>query len=273
MNPASTLTSLPALQMDTQQICFGCHGVPEQIEKEVTSLLQTTGEDSPPPTVKMYRKAESIAHDYPTFICAQYALAAVAVSGQVGINTATMALDRAWDQGLKTLVKNKILEIHYQASQSNLSFLNTGAMLASFKILHNGLDSAVRVVDLAYRLDIDSGSKAIFVKAHIDQLRGMPTALPLLIKAAAQDPKAFFALGIEYLRRNKAKVAEMCLRQGLLQAPEVAEILLGRRLVKSQARRKNIAFAQAYVQTYKLNEWSPSEIYALVQVVNKKEDS
>lgn len=266
------LHSFLTVQEDTKQICFGSYEVPVRIEKEVTSILQQTSEHSPPPTLEMLRSAERIAKLYPSFMCAQYAFASVVLCGQGEKNMATIALSRMWAYGCSLLVKEKVVDVHYSASQGNACFLNAGARLAAIKILKEGLPSALSVVNRVLRWDVDNGSDAISVKAHIEQLMGDNNAMASLVKATRSDPKAFYALGLEYLRRQKGKDAAVCFQIGLRHAPEIAEILLGRELIKSD-ERKNAAFAQQYVETYSLTEWTSSELDVLVKVVDKTIDS
>ena len=87
------------------------------------------------------------------------------------------------------------------------------------------------------------------------------------------NPKAFYALGLEYLRRHQGTDAVLSFQQGIRGAPEVAELLLGTTLPQFAGVRRNTMAAHQYVETFCLSEWTASELAALAKVVVKTGDS
>ncbi|MES2027441.1 MAG: hypothetical protein V4448_17985 [Pseudomonadota bacterium] len=251
----------------TQQPCFGSYGVPFEVDVAVTSLIEKTRDGCPPSSRAMRRSAEQIALRYPSFLCAQYALASVILNSPGPHSAASVALNRAWSIGTTALMEKRIVDVHYSASQGNASFLNAGAGLAKQKVLQSDLIGALTLVNRVIRLDVEDASDGRFVKAHIEQLMGDKTAATSLAKvASSHDPKAFYALGLEYLRVHRAQDAALSFREGIEGAPEVAEILLG--LDHSHKGKKNRSplSAQQYVETFCLAEWTSTELAALGKV-------
>lgn len=218
----------------------------------------------------MLNRATQIASTYPTFICAQYALATIDLNGPWPSEHCQAALEAAWNTGLISLAKEMPSDLLYSASQGNASFLNAGSRLAIQYVLQSDLAAAAGIADRASQLDAEVASDAHMIRAHIQQLRGDKNALSSLIQiATAQTPTAFYALGLEYLRRNKATDAVLAFQQGIRGAPEVAEILLGKTIPQVEKGRHQPLAAKNYVETFCLSEWTGADLSALSKVVKK----
>ena len=258
----------------TQKAKLQSHGVPLEVNEEVTSILARTQQGSPPSDMAMLQSAASIALKYSTFVCAQYALAAVILNGPGPYEFAEDSLTKAWNLGAAVVSKRRLVDVHYSASQGNSSMLSAGASLAKHMVFNADLEGALALVNRVIRWDIEGASAAKFVKAHVEQLLGQKTAASSLKSVAStHDPKAYYALGLEYLRRHMAVDAVLSFQDGLKGAPEVAELMLGIDLSDTKVRTTNIASAHQYVETFCLPEWSGSEIDALKKVVVKTIDS
>lgn len=261
-------------QNHAKQDCFGSCMVPEAVDNEVTRLIAITGEDIPAMNRQLLHRAMEISREYPTFICAQYALASAILNGKGPYDEATPALSRAWNAGSTALIRRRVVDVYYSASQGNASFLNAGATLARQRIASSDLLTALSMVNRVIRWDVEAGTDARFVKAHIEQLMGDQAAVASLHHVATtQDARAYYALGLEYLRRNKANDAVRSFQEGLKAAPEVAELLLGLKLPHTDVKRREGASVHHYVETFCLSEWTASELGALEKVVNKTVDS
>jgi hypothetical protein len=252
----------------TQQPCIGSYGVPKDVESKVSALIAASRQNSEHSIRKMLPEAKSVATEYASFLCAQYALAAVILTSDTEGEDAGQPLNDAWKIGLFTLSESSISTLHYSASQSNASLLNAGTELASHMVKESDLTSALSIVDQVVKWDTESASEAKVVKAHILQLSGDNSAVQSLESVAlSRDPKAFYALGLEQLRRSCLTEAVASFQKGFKAAPEVAELLLGINLAKRVKRPGRRASAHRYVETFCLPEWSASELGTLSKVV------
>lgn len=254
----------------TQQVCFGSYGVPDEVERHVTALINKTGDGSPPSTSMMLKRADQIGTEYSTFLCAQYAQAAVITNSPCPYEKARYAFHTAWTIGVDALMRSKQARLNYSASQGNASLLNAGVGLAKYKVSQSDLAGALKLANVVIVIDAEDSCDARLVKAHIEQLMGDKLALDSLRKvASSKHPKAYYALGLEYLRVDRAYDAAVAFSQAIHGAPEVAEILLSMENKRSDNMKINQLAAEQYVETFCLPEWTSSELDALAKVASK----
>ncbi len=241
--------------------------VPFGVEKTINTLVELC-KGSPNIKTPMLQIVNEIANDYPEFLSAQFVLGCLVVSRTHSLESAGEFFYKAWLIGHRALLGQPVNQLAYAGSMTNATFLSAGAMLAEYFVRHGNLADALEIADRMVSLDVDNGSAAMFVQAHVHQLMGMKSAINTL-EAVARDhePMAFYALGLEQLRVKKDLEARSSFVIGMAAAPAVAAILLNRQELNMSQTRIQQHHAARYVESFCLSEWSAEEINALGNVL------
>jgi hypothetical protein len=248
-------------------------GIPEETVRATGLLIRKSAAKNEPMKPALLEIAREITREYPVYLCANYAAAALILAGAAKPERAFEPLYRAWLIGEKAINGHGVRQLRASTTQANSSFLQAGAQLAKLYVFRSKLDAGLTLAELVGRLDVEKATNARFVEAHIHQLMGMATAVESLRSIALEgNPMAFYALGLEQLRRSKYDEAQDSFWQGIQQAPEVAEILLNAPLTTRKTRLQERE-ATSYVETFCLSEWTAADLSVLNKVVGKVDSS
>lgn len=261
----SKLTLNPVLGV----MCFGSFGVPDAINKSITLMIEKcTVRDARIPNA-LLEISETTADTYSNYLCAQFAHASLIVA--VGdYENAGEPLLRLWKIGSQILWSGDIRTLRFSASQGNASFLTGSAMLAQYKVLKGDVSEATDIVDRVISWDVERATQAAFIKAHIAQLKGNKNALDLLVRVASvSEPMAFYALGLEHLRRRNGDESKDAFENAFKLAPTVAAILLRRNEFWRFPSSVSEGSATRYVETFCLPEWSADDLSLLDSLANR----
>ncbi|MES2027099.1 MAG: hypothetical protein V4448_16230 [Pseudomonadota bacterium] len=268
-SPGLTRHSRLTLNPGMDAICFGSAVVPEAVDKSITLLIEKSARKAARIQTPLLDIAKSISRDYPSYLCAQFAEASLLSTGD-SYEKVEAPLLKLWNIGNQALSASEVEELRFSASQGNASYLTGAAMFATFKVWKGDLPGALEIANRTIYLDVENGSQAKFIKAHIVQLMGDAGALSLLSRVASVwEPMAFYALGLEHLRKRNGHEAKDAFENGFNLAPTVAAILLGRPEFRKLPSRIPERVADRYVETFCKPEWTGEDISLLGKIADR----